>query len=54
MRSAVLKWMPYSRVLADACRSSKEFLMAIYYIEITIKSFYHEVRSEPEMIARRD
>jgi hypothetical protein len=28
--------------------------MAIYYIETTIPSFYHEVRSEPEMVARRD
>ncbi len=28
--------------------------MAIYYIETTIPSFYHEVRNEPEMIARRD
>src|SRR5207237_6297195 len=24
------------------------------YIETTIPSFYHEVRTEPEMIARRD
>lgn len=28
--------------------------MAIYYIETTIPSFYHEVRSEPSMVARRD
>ncbi len=28
--------------------------MAIYYIETTIPSFYHEVRTEPDMIARRD
>ena len=28
--------------------------MAIYYIETTIPSFYHEVRAEPEMVARRD
>jgi len=28
--------------------------MAIYYIETTIPSFYHEVRAEPSMIARRD
>lgn len=28
--------------------------MAIYYIETTIPSFYHEVRTEPEMVARRD
>lgn len=27
--------------------------MAIYYIETTIPSFYHEVRTEPDMIARR-
>ena len=24
------------------------------YVESTIPSFYHEVRTEPEMIARRD
>jgi hypothetical protein len=28
--------------------------MSIYYIETTIPSFYHEVRSEPSMVARRD
>ena len=28
--------------------------MAIYYIETTIPSFYHEVRTEPDMVARRD
>jgi len=28
--------------------------MAIYYIETTIPSFYHEVRLQPDMIARRD
>ena len=28
--------------------------MAIYYIETTIPSFYHEVRTEPAMVARRD
>ncbi|MEI6525560.1 MAG: hypothetical protein WCP62_05985 [Planctomycetota bacterium] len=28
--------------------------MAIYYIETTIPSFYHEVRAEPDMVARRD
>ena len=28
--------------------------MAICYIETTIPSFYHEVRTEPEMVARRD
>ena len=28
--------------------------MAIYYIETTIPSFYYEVRTEPDMIARRD
>ena len=28
--------------------------MAIYYIETTIPSFYHEVRPQPDMIARRD
>ena len=28
--------------------------MAIYYIEATIPSFYHEVRTEPAMVARRD
>ncbi|MFZ4627590.1 MAG: type II toxin-antitoxin system VapC family toxin [Blastocatellia bacterium] len=28
--------------------------MAIYYIETTIPSFYHEIRSEPVMIARRE
>lgn len=28
--------------------------MAIYYIETTIPSFYHEVRTQPDMIARRD
>ena len=28
--------------------------MAIYYIETTIPSFYHEVRSEPAMVARRE
>ena len=28
--------------------------MAIYYIETTIPSFYHEARTEPDMIARRD
>lgn len=28
--------------------------MAIYYIETTIPSFYHEVRPEPVMIARRE
>jgi len=33
---------------------NKECLMAIYYIETTIPSFYHEVRVEPEMVARRD
>lgn len=28
--------------------------MALYYIETTIPSFYHEVRPEPDMVARRD
>jgi predicted nucleic acid-binding protein len=28
--------------------------MSVYYIETTIPSFYHEVRSEPSMVARRD
>ena len=28
--------------------------MAIYYIETTIPSFYYEVRTAPEMIARRE
>lgn len=28
--------------------------MAIYYVETTIPSFYHEVRTEPEMVARKD
>ncbi len=28
--------------------------MATHYIETTIPSFYHEVRGEPSMIARRD
>ena len=28
--------------------------MSIYYLETTIPSFYHEVRSEPSMVARRD
>ena len=28
--------------------------MAIYYIETTIPSFYHEVRQEASMVARRD
>ena len=28
--------------------------MAIYYVETTIPCFYHEVRAEPEMVARRD
>jgi hypothetical protein len=28
--------------------------MSIYYIETTIPSFYHEVRAQPDMIARRD
>lgn len=28
--------------------------MAIYHIETTIPSFYHEVRAEPAMVARRD
>jgi len=28
--------------------------MSIYYIETTIPSFYHEVRFEPSMVARRD
>ena len=28
--------------------------MSIYYIETTIPSFYHEVRTEPSMVARRD
>ena len=28
--------------------------MSIYYIKTTIPSFYHEVRSEPSMVARRD
>ena len=28
--------------------------MAIHYIETTIPSFYHEVRPEPSMVARRD
>ena len=28
--------------------------MAIYYIETTIPSFYHEVRPQPDMIARSD
>lgn len=28
--------------------------MSIYYIETTIPSFYHEFRSEPSMVARRD
>ncbi|MFM8263629.1 MAG: type II toxin-antitoxin system VapC family toxin [Pirellula sp.] len=28
--------------------------MAIYYIETTIPSFYHEVRIDPVMVARRD
>lgn len=28
--------------------------MAIFYIETTIPSFYHEVRSEASMVARRD
>ena len=28
--------------------------MAIYYIETTIPSFYHEVRTAPDMVARRD
>ena len=28
--------------------------MAIYYIETTIPSFYYEVRTEPDMVARRD
>jgi len=28
--------------------------MATHYIETTIPSFYHEVRSEPSMVARRD
>ena len=27
--------------------------MAIYYVETTIPSFYHEVRTEPEMVAER-
>jgi predicted nucleic acid-binding protein len=28
--------------------------MSIHYIETTIPSFYHEVRIEPSMVARRD
>lgn len=28
--------------------------MSIHYIETTIPSFYHEVRTEPSMVARRD
>jgi hypothetical protein len=28
--------------------------MAIYYVETTIPSFYHEVRTEPEMVARKE
>ena len=28
--------------------------MVIYYVETTIPSFYHEVRTEPEMVARKD
>jgi len=28
--------------------------MARIYVETTIPSFYHEVRSEPEMVARRN
>jgi predicted nucleic acid-binding protein len=28
--------------------------MAIYYIETTIPSFYHEVRTDPDMVARRE
>ena len=27
--------------------------MAIYYIETTIPSFYHEVRTDPDMVARK-
>ncbi|TVP98495.1 MAG: hypothetical protein EA381_12295 [Planctomycetaceae bacterium] len=28
--------------------------MSIFYIETTIPSFYHEVRNQPEMVARKD
>lgn len=28
--------------------------MAIYYVETTIPSFYHEVRTEPEIVAAYD
>ena len=28
--------------------------MSIHYSETTIPSFYHEVRTEPSMVARRD